>query len=181
VANTITGLIPIIYEALDIVSRELVGLIPAVSRDPQVAQAAVGQTVHSPVVPAMAASDITPSNVSSTGTDRQLSFIDMTIQKARKVPFHLTGEQALALGPNNQSVARDSFAQAFRTLANSSTARARMALQARRRSAPPAISPTSRRSSRSWTTTERRRPVVRWCSALPAWRPCAVSRPACSR
>ena len=117
-ANTLTGLIPTIYDALNVVSRELVGFIPAVSRDAQAAQAAVNQTVRSPIVPAMTAVDIVPAAVSSSGADRSLSYVDLTLTKQRKVSFHLTGEQEVSLGPNNGTVARDSFAQAFRTLAN---------------------------------------------------------------
>jgi hypothetical protein len=117
-ANTLTGLVPTIYESLDVVSRELIGAVGAVTRDTQAAQAAVGQTVRSPVVPTMTAADITPAATSSSGTDRSLSFVDLSIQASRKVSFNLTGEQELSLGQNNGSVARDSFAQAFRTLGN---------------------------------------------------------------
>src|SRR5689334_21059553 len=59
-ANTLTGLIPTMYNALDIVSREMVGYIPAVTLDAQMARAAVNQTVTSPVAPASSATDITP-------------------------------------------------------------------------------------------------------------------------
>ena len=117
-SNSLTNLIPTVYEALDVVSRELVGFIPAVGRDSKAEMAALNQTVRSPVVPAAVAADIVPSNVSTTGADRAINFVDMILTKARKVTFHLTGEQGIALGASNRSIARDSFAQAFRTLTN---------------------------------------------------------------
>jgi hypothetical protein len=106
------------YEALDVVSRELVGFIPSVSRDSKADGAAVNQTVRSPVVPAMSAADITAAATSSTGTDRSIGYVDVSITKSRKVSFHITGEQHLSLGENRSPIARDSFAQAMRTLVN---------------------------------------------------------------
>ncbi|MCL5459753.1 hypothetical protein M3M33_14045, partial [Loigolactobacillus coryniformis] len=51
-ANTLTDLAPDLYAALDVVSRELVGMIPSVTVDARVNQAAVGQIIRSHVVPA---------------------------------------------------------------------------------------------------------------------------------
>lgn len=116
-ANTLTGLYPIMYNAMNIVSRELIGLIPAVSRDATAEMAAEDQTIRSPVVPTMAAADITATNIAASGTDQTVSYVDMTISEARKVSFNLTGEQARGLGSsNNRSIAEQRFAQAFRTL-----------------------------------------------------------------
>ncbi|MGP2396750.1 P22 coat - protein 5 family protein, partial [Escherichia coli] len=49
--NTLTGLILTIYTALDIVSREQVGFIPAVAKNAKADAAAKDQTVTAPVAP----------------------------------------------------------------------------------------------------------------------------------
>jgi hypothetical protein len=120
-ANTITSLIPDIYNALDVVSRELVGFIPAVSSDMTFERAAVGQTVRSHVAPAASASDITPGVTPPDDGDQTIGNVSMTITKARRVPVRWNGEQSLGLnngGPGRANIMRDQFAQAMRTLCN---------------------------------------------------------------
>jgi len=58
-ANTLTNLIPDIYAALDVVSRELVGFIPSVTMDAQANRVAVGQNLRIPIVPGNAAGGAT--------------------------------------------------------------------------------------------------------------------------
>ena len=118
-ANTLTGLYPVLYNAMNIVSREMIGFISAVSRDATAEQAGANQTVRSPVVPSMSAATITPTNIAATGTDQTISYVDITIDNQRKVSFNLTGEEERALGAsNNATIATQRFAQAFRVLAN---------------------------------------------------------------
>jgi len=120
-ANTITNLIPDLYTALDVVSRELVGFIPAVSADMTFERAAVNQTVRSPVAPASTAGDITPAVNPPDDGDQTIGNITMTITKARRVPVRWNGEQSLGLnngGPGRANIMRDQFAQAMRTLCN---------------------------------------------------------------
>lgn len=123
--NTLTGLIPTIYNALDVVSRELVGFIPAVSSDMQFSRAAVGQTVTSPVAPAAVASDITPGVTPPNDGDQTIGAVSMTITKARRVPVRWNGEEKKGLDNNGASfniILRDQFAQAMRTLSNEAEA-----------------------------------------------------------
>lgn len=116
--TTITGLVPTIFQAFDVVANEQVGFIPAVSRDATAERAAVGQVIRSPVVGAMAAEDLTVDNVSASAPDQTIDYVDMSITKARSVPFGITGEESLGLGSTLTNVNRDRIAQALRTLRN---------------------------------------------------------------
>jgi hypothetical protein len=119
--NTITNLIPDLYTALDVVSRELVGLIPSVTGDMTFERAAVGQTVRSPVAPASTASDITPAVIPPDDGEQTIGNVNMTIQKARRVPVRWNGEQSRGLdnnGPGRRRIMVDQFTQAMRTLCN---------------------------------------------------------------
>lgn len=117
-ANTLTGLYPVMYNAMNVVSREMIGLIAAVSRDATAEMAAADQVVRSPVVPSMSAADITPTNIAATGADQTIGYVDIVIANQRKVSFNLTGEQERGLGASNRTIAEQRFSQAFRTLAN---------------------------------------------------------------
>lgn len=120
-ANTITGLIPTMYNALDVVSREITGLIPAVTSDMTYERAAVGQTVRTPVAPASTASDITPAVTPPNDGDQTIGYTDMTITKARRVPIRWNGEERLGLDNNGAQynvIFRDQMAQAMRVLTN---------------------------------------------------------------
>ena len=119
-SNTLTSLIPDLYEALDTVSRELVGLIPAVTRDHGLARAAVGQTVRSFVAPASTASDIVPAVIPPNDGDQNIGNVAMTITKSRRVPIRWNGEEELGInsGPGVGSIRINQMAQAMRTLTN---------------------------------------------------------------
>lgn len=119
-ANTITNLIPTLYEALDVVSRELVGFIPAVTRNSSAERAALGETVTYPVAPPVAAADITPAVTAPDNGDQTIGTGSMTISKSRYAPVRWNGEEMRALNNNGmmQPVIRDQFAQAMRALVN---------------------------------------------------------------
>ncbi|MGV8864094.1 MAG: P22 coat - protein 5 family protein [Pseudomonas sp.] len=120
-ANNLTGLVPTLYNALDVISRELVGFIPAVSSDMTFSRAAVGQTVTSPVTNGATATDITPAVTPPNDGDQNIGSVSMTINKARRVPIRWNGEEKLGLDNNGASynvILRDQIAQGMRTLVN---------------------------------------------------------------
>lgn len=120
-ANTLTALIPDIYAAMDVVSRELTGFIPAVGRAPGVERAAVGQSVKIPTSTVQTAVDIAPAMAVPEPPDNTLGVGTMSITKSRAVPFGFTGEEQRALntgGPGYLSARGMIVAEALRTLAN---------------------------------------------------------------
>ncbi len=119
-ANTLTNLAPDLYEAMDVVSRELVGLIPAVSRDSSLERAAVGQTVRSFVAPASTAAAISPGQLAPNTGDQVIGNKTITISKAYGVPVRWNGEEQKGMntGPGYNNILRDQFAQAMRVLTN---------------------------------------------------------------
>lgn len=119
-ANTLTGLLPDIYEALDQVSRELTGYIPAVSRDSGIERAAVGQNVRVPVTTEVQAQDTIPGvNAPNTG-DTSVDHVDAAITKSRHVPVRWNGEETKGLtnAGTFSTIQADRFYQAMRTLVN---------------------------------------------------------------
>jgi len=119
-ANNFGTLIPTIYEALDQVSRELVGFIPAVNRDTSADRAAIGETVTFFVPPTMSAVDIAPSSSLPAGADQAIGTDTLQISKARAVQFRYTGEELKGLenGPGKNPVFKGQLVQAMRVIVN---------------------------------------------------------------
>lgn len=119
-ANTLTNLVPDLYSALDVVSRELVGFIPAVTRDSTTERAALNQVVRSFVAPAVTASDITPAVTPPNDGDQTIGNVSLSITKARRVPIRWNGEETRGVktGAGFGRIKVDQIAQAMRTLTN---------------------------------------------------------------
>jgi hypothetical protein len=120
-ANTLTDLIPTLYKALDVVSRELTGFLPAVARNSSgVERAALNQSVKVPVAPAVSAADNTPGVTPPDTGDQTIGNVEMLITKSRHVPVRWNGEQTAGMvsAGTFDATLQQQFEQAFRTLTN---------------------------------------------------------------
>ncbi len=115
---TLTNLIPTLYSNLDVVSRELVGFIPAVTLDAQSSRAAVNQSVRSFVAPAASAGNITAGVTPPNDGDQTIGDMEIKITKARRVPIRWTGEEERGSGPAAAAIQGAQIQQAIRTLVN---------------------------------------------------------------
>jgi len=117
-SNTLTGLIPTLYDSVDSVSRELVGMIPAVSHYPKAEQVAKDQEVTYPVSAVQAVTDVTPGQNAPTVADQTDEGASMTINNVKKTGFYYTGEEMLSLGPNGKTLIQLKFEESMRALTN---------------------------------------------------------------
>lgn len=143
-ANTLTALVPDLYESLDIVSREMVGFIPAVTLDASAERAALNQAIRIPITPAAAAEDVVPGQLPPDDGDQNVGNIPFSITKSKMVPFRWTGEEQAGVnaGPGYASIRRDQIAQAIRTLVNMvETDLGALAVSASRASGTPGTTP----------------------------------------
>ena len=120
-ANTLTYLIPTLYEAIDVVSREITGLIPAVGRNTSAERAAVNESILIPVTPTTTLYDVSPGSTPGDNGDQTIGNVEMKITKSKMAPVRWNGEEQLGFGNNGtyNVVLAQQFAQAMRALVNS--------------------------------------------------------------
>lgn len=119
-SNTLTGIIPTIYTALNVVSREMVGFVPAVTRDAQADRAALNQIVRSPIGEAGELEDIIPGQQPANSGGTTVDYVDVEITKSKAAPILWSGEERLSVSDFGQYnvILADQFADGIRKLVN---------------------------------------------------------------
>lgn len=120
-ANTLTNLIPSVYASLDVVSRELVGFIPSVTRDPRTDRVAANQTLYSPYAPAATLSTYTPAMAVPAAGDQTIGTKSLTLSNFKEAGFSWTGEEQYSLnsgGPGYGGIKGDQIEQCLRAFTN---------------------------------------------------------------
>ncbi len=119
-ANTLTDLIPTIYEALDVVSREQVGFVRAVSRNSSAERAALAESILVPVTTPGTAADNTPGMSPPDTGDQEVDNVSISITKSKHIPIRWNGEQTKGMrnAGTYGATLQGQFEQAFRSLSN---------------------------------------------------------------
>lgn len=119
--NTLTDLLPDAYAALDVVSRELIGIIPAVTVNSSANGAAKNQSIRVPIIPSSNNMiDITPSMSLPSEADQTFTNVPITLSNYKAVSFSWDGEEEYAMnqGAGILTFRAGQIAQAIRTLLN---------------------------------------------------------------
>jgi P22 coat protein - gene protein 5 len=121
-ANVLSNLMPDLYASLDIVSRELVGMIPSVTLDAQASRAALNQNVRIPIAPSNTAGfDVTPAMSIPNAADQTITNSSIVINKSRGRPFSWSGAEQYAMDSNGAGyfpIRANQMLQAMRALVN---------------------------------------------------------------
>lgn len=116
----LTPLFPYLYAALDVVSREMVGFIPAVTLNATPANAAIGTDVKIPVPGAATAYDVVAGPNPPAANKDDVNSVTFEITKSRAVPIIWDGEEEMGYGNSGMlnPTRVGQYAQAMRTLVN---------------------------------------------------------------
>lgn len=119
-ANVLNDLAADIYKSADVVSRELVGVIPGVTINGGSEGAALNDTVRSHFTRSSTAVNVTGAMAIPEGTDQTVDSKTLSITKSRGVQIPWTGEDILHVnnGSGFETIYGDQIAQAMRTLTN---------------------------------------------------------------
>ncbi|MDD4689066.1 MAG: hypothetical protein PHE51_04890 [Eubacteriales bacterium] len=119
-ANTLTNLIPDIFAALDVVSRELSGFIPAVSINSSLDQVDKAATIRIPNTSKPTPVAITPASYAPDTGGQTIGHTTMTVDQAYSVPVQWTGEEEKGFSRTGlyENIRQQQFAQGIRALIN---------------------------------------------------------------
>lgn len=118
-ANTLTGLAQFIYDTVDNVSNEPVGMINAVTINGKAEQAALNQDISYDITAVGTERDITPAATPPDLVDETTGAGTMKLTKSKSVPFYWTGDDEAKLGQMAKNGIQDNkIAQAIRKLRN---------------------------------------------------------------
>lgn len=116
-ATVLTGLIPVIYTALDEVLRELTGITTSVKMFPGAEGVAKDQSITYGETRAGVAQDVEVA-MTQTATTGTIDSGTIIMSNAREVPITWTGEGQLSVGMMYNDWHKDEIKQAIRTLLN---------------------------------------------------------------
>lgn len=119
-ANTLTNLLPSLYEARDLVSREMVGLTSACTIDARMEGAALNQPVYVPITTLGALENTTPGQLPPDTGDQTVDSTPIVITKSMAQAFRITGEEEMGLntGIGYKNIYTSQIIQAMRALTN---------------------------------------------------------------
>ena len=111
-------LIPSLLRSLDVVAREMTGVLSAVTRDSSSESIAVGQKINFPVSTAMKARDAAPAAKAPDVEDVEIKSRTLEITKSRAQDIIIVGNDEAALGAAHLPMLENQMTEAMRGLIN---------------------------------------------------------------
>ena len=118
--NVLTAIMPTLYAALNTVSREMVGFVPAVNRNSSAERAALGNTVSVPIADSGELEDIIPGQQPANSGGTTPESVEIKIEHSKAAPIVWTGENQRQVGNAGvfDQVLADQFTSGMRKLVN---------------------------------------------------------------